>query len=248
MPLMGHNCCVTHTITAANHALGLSSRAGWTTTFVAAGQQLTVRRSSDVPEHRAQLIHLAHLLAPIAEIRGTETLVHAINTDEGTVVDTAFAGGQSVATSRPDSAASLASLGASLFGTLAEIHAAGIAHGPILAEHIIIGRHDSLTICGFASGLRRIDIDDHAWQVATSLDVRSVGTLIIGLLSPPSTAASHHRQTHAADALHRSRVRRIATAIADGTLDTSAEAAAALRRLTPRRRKPRWHRTSGPNR
>lgn len=76
-------------------------------------------------------------------------------------------------------AADVAPVMAAVASTLARLHAAGVVHGALEAEHVILGPEGPV-LCGLGHAALRTELDhhDHGWAAATAADVLALGELV----------------------------------------------------------------------
>lgn len=74
--------------------------------------------------------------------------------------------------SAPMDAMTLARVGAAVAASAADLHLRGIAHGALLAEHVLVDAAGDVRLCGYGSSANG----------STSSDVRAMGALLLSLL------------------------------------------------------------------
>lgn len=201
---------------------------GWTTSLVVSPGILTVQRHSDDPEFRARLVHMAGVLQGLGHPR-TESFLALEDDGTRTTLVTAFAGGRSLANTAPRRARTLALVGASLLDTLADLHAAGFTHGPLVPSAVRLRGAEAI-LCGFVDGCNHVGDDPHSWRIERAVDERSVGRLLLGLVVRDGS----DDRLRPLEWLVRRRLTTLATRLAEGGFADAAAAARALRSFAGR--------------
>jgi len=125
-------------------------RMGTTTTRDAQGRLVLVKRAEPGPaaerlRREARALELAPRGACVALLEvGDEP-------DGGARLVTAWAGGGSLATVLPPGPDRVARIAARLAGGLAQLHAAGVVHGRVTADHVVLDEADHPRLCGLGS-------------------------------------------------------------------------------------------------
>lgn len=99
---------------------------------------------------RSRLEHEAAMLDAV-EHPGVVRVIEYRSGDDCDELVTEFAGAATLADHRPRDLAAVAGIGAAIAGTLADLHASGIAHGGIQADHVVLGASRHPVLCSFAS-------------------------------------------------------------------------------------------------
>ncbi len=115
------------------------------------GRAVAVKRSHEDKE-RARLRHEAEML-DAARHPGVVELLGINDTDTETTLTTFWLGGGSIA-DVPAPPKRLASLGASLATTVADLHDRGVAHGRVTADHVLLDGLGRVVLVGFADATR----------------------------------------------------------------------------------------------
>lgn len=79
----------------------------------------------------------------------------------------------------------VAGWGAALATVLADLHALGVVHGAVGADHVIIDDQGRPVLCGFGSA-RRLTADDHGREA--SVDVSALAGVLLACLEPGEAA------------------------------------------------------------
>ena len=119
-------------------------------TVDASGAQPTVTKRAVGASARSRLAHEAAMLELVAH-PGVVRKVDYRSGDDHDELVMAFAGAATLADHRPRDLAAVAGMGAAIAGTLADLHASGLAHGAIQADHVVLGASRHPVVCSFAS-------------------------------------------------------------------------------------------------
>jgi cytoskeletal protein RodZ len=110
---------------------------------------------------------------------GVVELLHHETGDDRAVLITRFCGSRTLLDLASLPADQVASLGASLAQTLADLHQLGVSHGSLLAEHVVLGDDGTPVLCGFAgAGLAepsRLAPAEHPAAVAVAVGAEGSG-------------------------------------------------------------------------
>lgn len=133
----------------------------------------------------ARLAREAALLRAAAHPGVVELLAERTVAGGGREVMLALAGTRTAADLRVP-LLSVAGLIAALATTVADLHALGIAHGRIRADHVVIDAGGRPVLCGFGEAVRFEPGDGAAAVLPTAVDVAWVGALLRRLLTADS--------------------------------------------------------------
>lgn len=126
----------------------------------------------------ARLVREADALVA-ARHPGVVELLDRTVTPDGITLRTRHAGNRTVATCGPLAVAEVAGLVAALADTVADLHAAGIAHGRIRPEHVIVSTSGRPVLCGLAEARLAVA------GAALAADVAGIGDVLTSLLAGP---------------------------------------------------------------
>jgi hypothetical protein len=140
------------------------------------GRPVTVKHATGAAA--ARLVREADALAA-ARHPGVVELVDRTVTPDGITIRTRHAGNRTAASCDPLEVAEVAGLVAALAGTVADLHAAGVAHGRIRPEHVVVSASGRPVLCGFAEATLGVS------GAARAADVAGVGEVLTSLLTGP---------------------------------------------------------------
>lgn len=126
------------------------------------GDRLIAVKAAD-PGNDARIRREAEILSAL-DHPGVVTVIGQVDGDR-TELHTAYVGTDTWARTPPSSPEALREGFAALADTMADLHAQGIAHGAISADHVLVGRDHRPVLCGFADAatldpaLERRDLD-----------------------------------------------------------------------------------------
>jgi hypothetical protein len=115
------------------------------------------------------------------------------------------------------SGSEVAGLGAAVATTLADLHDAGITHGRVGADHILVGTAGGPVLCGFAEAVAS---GHGASPAAGTMDVIALGRTLAAVLAPlgagaPTPPPLHRLLGRASTNGHRGSARRLAHQLLD---------------------------------
>ena len=139
----------------------------------AEGRPVTVKHASGAAA--ARVVREADALVA-ARHPGVVELVDRTVTPDGVTLRTRHAGSRTAATCGALPVEEVAGLVAALAGTVADLHAAGIAHGRITPDHVVVSGSGRPVLCGFAEA--RLSVHG----AAQADDVRGIGDVLTALL------------------------------------------------------------------
>lgn len=186
-----------------------------------------LRHSSD-PEARAGLMHAARVLSRL-DHPGVESFVTIRVDDSSTTLVTRFIGGRTLAAASVDDPTRRARIAAAVFANLADLHDAGVAHGPFTYANLRVGAGGAVTSCGFGDATMASDVDPATWRLCCIEDLWTVAEV---LARSRRRAPIPGRRSPSSRILER-RFARVLQRIATGTITDAATASAACRRLLP---------------
>lgn len=139
-----------------------------------AGSVPTVVKRAEGTRQRSRLAHEAAMLAH-ARHPGVVRVVEYRTGEDVDELITEFAGAATLADHAPAEVTAVAGLGAAIADIVADLHQAGLAHGALHADHVVLGARRRPVLCGFSSAT----LDAGAHQG----DVVALGHLLAELLA-----------------------------------------------------------------
>lgn len=149
----------------------------WTAHIDIRAGAIVLIRVSDDPEFRARLVHAAGILRDVAR-PGIERFVALEDRGGVTRLVTAFVGARSLATDPPERPADLWELTTTLCGTVVALHGAGVVHGRIAADRVLLGHGGVPVLCDFSAAERP---DAARLEACQREDLAALGDLLASL-------------------------------------------------------------------
>lgn len=191
------------------------------------GTLVFLRHSTD-PEARAGLMHTARVLARL-DRPDTESLLTIRVGESSTTLVTRFVGGHPLEAASVEDPTRHARIAAAVFSSLADLHHAGVAHGPFTPASLRIGAAGAVTSCGFAAATLASDVDAETWRLRCFEDLWTVAEVLTRLRRHPQHPG---RRTPSTRILER-RLAGVLQRITTGTITDAGTASAACLRLLP---------------
>lgn len=137
-------------------------------------------KAGETPADDTRLRHEAWILTLAAHPGVVTRLADGpIRSGDGTVVRTRGVRGRPLTAMDELSASEVAGLGAAVATTVADLHDAGITHGRLTADHVVVDTAGRPVLCGFAQATAAASSP----AAAAAADVRTLGHTLAALLA-----------------------------------------------------------------
>lgn len=186
---------------------------------------LAVCLTAKTAENRVEL-QLAADVYRAVDHPGVVRFLSVDNDTTTTYLRTQFAGGRTLETAPPHTAAVLAGLAAATAQILSDLHEQGISHGSVVASHVLLASSGRPVLCGLGRGKLRARVDEVRWRNAVRSDRDGLLALVDQSTEQLIAVSSFPLRVRPQELVTRYRLNRVLTRMAHRDLDISSLAAA----------------------